>query len=116
LQDYERRTAEDLARANESLQRRLTSLQKASEERRENWLAQYKKFKQRLAEVMADYSHTLRQLKPQDNIVVTVDLDYALDDGPQYFVCRVKKQQVDAFNARRLTREQFMKQIAFMEY
>jgi hypothetical protein len=116
LQDYEKRVAEDMARANESLQRRLMGLQKASEERRENWMTQYKKFKQRLGEVIADYSHTLRQLKPQDNIAVTVDLDNTLDDGPQYFVCRVKKQHVDAFNARRLTREQFMKQMAFTEY
>jgi hypothetical protein len=116
LQDYEKRVAEDMARVNEGLQRRLMGLQKATEERHENWMTQYKKFKQRLGEVIADYSHTLRQLKPQDNIVVTVDLDNMLGDGPQYLVCRVKKQHVDAFNARRLTREQFMKQMAFTEY
>ncbi|MGH7454520.1 MAG: hypothetical protein ACRENG_24415, partial [bacterium] len=71
---------------------------------------------QQLGEVIADYGHTLRQLRPQDSIVITADLESAPEDGPQFLVCRVKKQQVDAFNARRISREQLLKQIAFLEY
>jgi hypothetical protein len=100
----------------ESLQRRIIAMQNASEQRRENWAAQYKKFKQQLAEVMADYGHTLRQLKPQDNIVITADLDNATDGSPAYLVCRVKKQHVEAFNARRISREQLMKLVSYVEY
>ncbi len=100
----------------ENLQRRILELQTASEQRRENWAAAYKKFKQQLGEVIADYGHTLRQLRPQDSIVITADLESAPEDAPQFLVCRVKKQQVDAFNARRISREQLLKQIAFLEY
>ncbi|MDZ7359162.1 MAG: hypothetical protein ONB46_00335 [candidate division KSB1 bacterium] len=109
-QDVETRSVE------ESLQRRILALQNASEQRRENWAAQYKKFKQQLAEVIADYGHTLRQLKPQDNIVITADLDNAMDGSPAYLVCRVKKQHVEAFNARRISREQLMKLVSYAEY
>lgn len=110
LQDIEKRTGE------ENLQRRILELQSASAQRRGSWTAQYKKFKQQLGEVIADYGHTLRQLKPQDNIVITADLDNGADDGPNYLVCRVKKQNVEAFNARRISREQLLKLIAYSEY
>jgi hypothetical protein len=109
-QDLENRSVE------ENLQRRILDLQNASEQRRESWAAQYKKFKQQLGEVIADYGHTLRQLKPPDNIIITADLNNAPDDGPAYLVCRVKKQHIDAFNARRISRDQLMKLIAYAEY
>ncbi|MCI0692620.1 hypothetical protein L0337_11535 [candidate division KSB1 bacterium] len=109
---------EDLGKraAPESIERRLLELQEASQQRRENWSVGFKKFKQQLGEVIADYGHTLRQLRPQDSIVITADLESAPEDAPQFLVCRVKKQQVDAFNARRISREQLLRQIAFMEY
>jgi hypothetical protein len=99
-----------------SLRSRVTELQTASEQRRESWTAQYKKFKQQLSEVIADYGHTLRQLKPQDNIVITADLDNAPDNSRNYLICRTKKQHIDAFNARRITREQLLKLISYTEY
>jgi len=110
LQDLARRELE------ESLQKRVTEMQNASEQRRESWATQYKKFKQQLSEVIADYGHTLRQLKPQDNIVITADLDNAPENGPGYLVCRIKKQHVDAFNAGRISREQLLKMISYAEY
>lgn len=118
LQTYERQAAEYYERAKqESLERRLTSLQKASEQRREDWRVGYKKFKQQLGDLIADYGHTLRQLNPQDNIVITANLDNAgSGEGPAYLVCRIKKQQVDAFNARRITRAQLLNMIAYNEY
>jgi len=121
LQDLERHVGTTQAREKteqESLERRLFSLQKASEQRRENWMIGYKKFKQQLGDIIADYGHTLRQLQPDDNIIITANLDNsaAPETGPDYLVCRVKKQHVDAFNARRMSREQFMKQISYMEY
>jgi hypothetical protein len=102
--------------AAEDLQRRIRELQTASTRRRADWVAGYKKFKQQLGEVIADYGHTLRQIKPQNNIVITANLENAPEEEPNYLVCRVKKQNVDAFNARRISREQLLKQIAFMEY
>jgi len=110
LQDLEKRAAE------ENLQRRILDLQAASEQRRDDWATHYKKFKQQLGDVIADYGHTLRQLQPQDNIVITADLINAPDDGFNYLVCRVKKQHVDAFNARRISRDQFMRLITYGEY
>jgi hypothetical protein len=117
-QDFSIRILEDFGKraTQESIERRLVDLQTASRQRQEDWLAEFKKFKLQLSEVIADYGHTLRQLRPQDNIVITADLESAPENAPQFLVCRVKKQQVDAFNARRITREQFLKQIAFMEY
>lgn len=100
----------------ESIQRRIAELQTASTRRRADWAAGYKKFKQQLGEVIADYGHTLRQINPQDHIVITANLENAPEEEPGYLVCRVKKQNVDAFNARRISREQLLKQIAFMEY
>jgi hypothetical protein len=116
--EFSMRIFEELGKhtAQESLDQRLVALREASQQRRENWAAGFKKFKQQLGEVIADYGHTLRQLRPQDSIVITADLESAPEDAPQFLVCRVKKQQVDAFNARRLSREQLLRQIAFMEY
>lgn len=110
------KAAEEQRALEEGLQKRVLDLQKASEQRRENWATQYRKFKQQLSEVIADYGHTLRQLEPQDNIVITAELDNAPDEGPNYLVCRVKKQQVEAFNARRISREQLLKMISYTEY
>jgi len=110
------KAAEEQRALEEGLQKRVLDLQKATEQRRENWAAQYKKFKQQLTEVIADYGHTLRQLEPQDNIVITADLDGAPEEGPGYFVCRVKKQHVEALNARRISREQLLKMISYAEY
>jgi hypothetical protein len=117
-QDFSIRILEDFGKraTQESIERRLVDLQTASRQRQEDWLAEFKKFKLQLSEVIADYGHTLRQLRPQDNIVITADLESAPENAPQFLVCRVKKQQVDAFNARRISREQLLKQIAFMEY
>lgn len=116
--EFSMRIFEDMSKhaAQESIERRLLELQEASQQRRENWAVGFKKFKQQLGEVIADYGHTLRQLRPQDSIVITADLESAPEDAPQFLVCRVKKQQVDAFNARRISREQLLRQIAFMEY
>ena len=118
LQDIEKRTAENISKriAEESLEHRLLEMQKAMEEKHEDWRTGYRKFKQQLGDVIADYGHTLRRLKPQDHIVITANLDNAPDDGPNYLVCRIKKQNVDAFNARRISREQLMKLISYMEY
>lgn len=110
------KAAEEQRALEEGLQKRVLDLQKASEQRRENWATQYRKFKQQLSEVIADYGHTLRQLEPQDNIVITAELDNAPEAGPNYLVCRVKKQQVEAFNARRISREQLLKMISYTEY
>ena len=110
LHDMARRELE------ESLNKRVTELQNASEQRRESWTTQYKKFKQQLSEVIADYGHTLRRLKPQDHIVITADLDNVPENGPGYLVCRIKKQHVDAFNAGRISREQLLKLISYAEY
>jgi hypothetical protein len=110
FQDMARRELE------ESLNKRVTELQNASEQRRESWATQYKKFKQQLSEVLADYGHTLRRLKPQDNIVITADLDNAPDEGRSYLICRIKKQHLDAFNAGRISREQMLKLISYTEY
>ena len=110
------KAAEEQRALEEGLQKRVLDLQKASEQRRENWATQYRKFKQQLSEVIADYGHTLRQLEPQDNIVITAELDNAPEEGPNYLVCRVKKQQVEAFNARRISREQLLKMISYTEY
>lgn len=109
-------TVEEQRVLEEGLQKRVLDLQRASAQRRENWAVQYKKFKQQLSEVIADYGHTLRQLQPQDNIVITADLDHAPEEGPSYLICRVKKQQVEAFNARRISREQLLKMISYTEY
>lgn len=110
------KTYEDQRTLEEGLQRRVLDLQRASEQRRENWTMRYKKFKQQLSEVIADYGHTLRQLKPQDNIVITANLDNTPEGGPSYLVCRLKKQHIDAFNARRITREEMVKLISYTEY
>jgi hypothetical protein len=116
--DFSMQIWEDFGKraAQESIERRLLELQEASQQRRETWSAGFKKFKQQLGEVIADYGHTLRQLKPQDNIVITADLENTPEGEPQFLVCRAKKQHVDAFNARRISREQLLKQIAFLEY
>lgn len=102
--------------AAESIRRHLIELETASKRRRENWHAEYKKFKHQLGEMIADYGHTLRQLKPQDHIAISADLVNVLEEGPHHLVCSVKKQHVDAFNSRRISREQLIKQISYMEY
>ncbi|MDZ7343199.1 MAG: hypothetical protein ONA90_01660 [candidate division KSB1 bacterium] len=100
----------------ESIQRHLIELESASQRRRENWHNEYKKFKQQLGELIADYGHTLRQLKPQDYIAICAELYNPPEEGPNHLVCSIKKQHVDAFNARRISREQLIKLISYMEY
>jgi hypothetical protein len=100
----------------ESLERQIIELQAGARRKREDWKTEYKKFKQRLGELIADYGHTLRQLEPQDHIAISADLENSPEEGPHHLVCRIKKQHVDAFNARRISREQLMKLISYAEY
>ncbi len=104
--------------ANELLdiERKVVELQAASKRARGTWKTKYDNLRTRLAEIMADYGHTLRRLQRDEWIIVAADLRDAPEDGPRELVCRVQKNAIDAYNNRSISREQLIKKIEYLEY
>lgn len=84
-------------------------------ERRQSWLAEYSRLRTRLAETLADQSSALPQLKPQEWLVIAADFPDAPPDAPSQLICRLRKQDADDFAARKISREQLLKKIAYSE-
>lgn len=93
----------------------LRAARSVDEARAKNWQEEYNKFRGKIAEALADYGHTLRSAKSGDWLVVTTDFHYAPENQPQSLVCQVKKQQVEAYNAGKISREQLLKGVTYFE-
>ncbi|MFQ5824699.1 MAG: hypothetical protein ACE5JB_11630 [bacterium] len=76
-------------------------------------------FKNALVEVVGDYGHTLRTLKPTEYVVIAVDFkdiwSYS-EYGPTRFIMKVQKKDLDTYNRGNLKLDEFSKQVEFLEY
>lgn len=104
--------------ANEMLdiERKVVELQAASKRAQGTWKTKYDNLRTRLAEIVADYGHTLRRLQRDEWIIIAADLRDAPEDSPRELVCRVQKNAIDAYNNRSISREQLIKKIEYLEY
>lgn len=93
----------------------LRTARTVEQERIRTWQEDYKKFRTKIAEALADYGHTLRTLKPEDWLVVTTDFRFAPPEQPRGLVCQIKKQQIEAYSAGKISREQLLKSVVFFE-
>lgn len=93
----------------------LRAARTAEQERTRTWQEDYKKFRAKIAEALADYGHTLRTLKPDDWLVVTTDFRFAPPEQPRGLVCQIKKQQLEAYSTGKISREQLLKSFAYFE-
>jgi hypothetical protein len=93
----------------------LRAARTVEQEREKNWQDEYKKFRGKIAEAFADYGHTLRRLKPEDRLVVTTDFRFSPQGRPRGLVCQIKKQQLDSYNAGKISREQLLRSVAYFE-
>jgi hypothetical protein len=98
------------------IERKVVELQAASKRARGTWKTKYDNLRSRLAEIIADYGHTLRRLQRDEWVIVAADLRDAPEDGPRELVCRVQKNAIDAYNNRSISREQLIKKIDYLEY
>jgi hypothetical protein len=98
------------------IERQVIALQSASKRAKSDWKTEYGKFRSRLAEIIADYGHTLRRLQRDEWVVIAADLRDAPEGGPQELVCRAKKQDIDAYNSRSISRDQLINRIDYFEY
>ncbi len=103
------------AEAYRQIEEALRAARTVDQEREKGWQEEYKKFRGKIAEVFADYGHTLRSLKPEDWLVVTTDFRFSPQDQPRGLVCQIKKQQLDSYNAGKISREQLLKSVAYFE-
>lgn len=69
-----------------------------------------------LVEIVADYGHTLRILKPAEYIVVQVDLSAGpgVSQGMSRMTVKARKQDVDAYNQRKIGLDEFKKRIEIL--
>jgi hypothetical protein len=98
------------------IERKVIELQAASKRARGTWKTKYHNLRTRLAEIMADYGHTLRRLQDDEWIIVAADLRDAPEESPRELVCRVQKNAIDAYNSRSISREQLLKKIDYLEF
>lgn len=98
------------------IERKVVELQAASKRARGSWKTKYDNLRTRLAEIIADYGHTLRRLQRDEWIIVAADLRDAPEDSPRELVCRVQKNAIDAYNNRSISREQLIKKIEYLEF
>lgn len=107
--------AQVMAELKRRMERHAQRMQGLVAERRQSWLAEYSRLRARLAETLADQSSALPQLKPQEWLVIAADLPDAPPDAPSQLICRLRKQDADDFTARKISREQLLKKIAYSE-
>jgi len=98
------------------IERKVIELQTASKRARGTWKTKYDNLRTRLAEIIADYGHTLRRLQRDEWIIVAADLRDAPENSPRELACRVQKNAIDAYNNRSISREQLIKKIEYLEY
>ncbi len=110
-----RTAAQVMAELKRRMERHAQRMQGLVAERRQSWLAEYSRLRARLAETLADQSSALPQLKPQEWLVIAADLPDAPPDAPSQLICRLRKQDADDFTARKISREQLLKKIAYSE-
>lgn len=111
----QRREKETTPAAYNELEDALREARTVEQERAKNWQEDYKKFRAKIAEAFADYGHTLRTLKPEDWLVVTTDFRFAPEEQPRGLVCQIKKRELEAYGAGKITREQLLKAVAYFE-
>lgn len=76
-------------------------------------------FKSELIELVGDYGHTLRRLKPTEYVVITVDFEPTWGPSlasPSQMILKVQKQDLDLYDRGELTLAQLRKKVAFQEY
>ncbi len=77
------------------------------------------KFKTELVELLGDYGHTLRMLKPSEHLVVQFELKnhWGLAPGArEHLVVKIKKQDLDRYDRGELTLAQLRTKVEYQEY
>lgn len=108
-------TTETTPESYRQIEEALRAARSIDEARAKNWQEEYGKFRGKIAEALADYGHTLRSAKSGDWLVVTTDFHYAPENQPKSLVCQIRKQQVDAYNTGKISREQLLKAVTYFE-
>ncbi|MFQ5603087.1 MAG: hypothetical protein ACE5HS_07440 [bacterium] len=76
-------------------------------------------YKDAVIEVVGNYGHTLRTLKPTENVIVAVHIgDYLSysDDFPNRFIVKINKSDLDKYNRGKIKFASFKKKVEFIEY
>ncbi len=101
--------------AHRHIEEALRTARTVEQERVRTWQEDYRRFRTKIAEALADYGHTLRTLKSDDWLVVTTDFRFAPPEQPRGLVCQVKKQQIEAYSGGKISREQLLKSVVYFE-
>lgn len=79
-----------------------------------------KGFKDELIELVGDYGHTLRTLKPTEYVVVNINFKNNWGarflESPQQVILKVRKQDLDRYDRGDLTLTAFRKKVEIQEY
>ncbi len=78
-------------------------------------------FKDELIELVGDYGHTLRTIKPAEHVVINVDFKSTWEFHfgakiPEYMVLKVRKQDLDRYDHGEFTLAAFRKKVEIQEY
>ena len=87
----------------------------AAKNREKNWQAGLKDFRDELGELLTDYGHALKAVRPSEWVVVTTHFQNPPEQFPQQLICRVKKQSVDEYRSGKMTRAQLLRLVRFDE-
>ena len=79
-----------------------------------------KGFKDELIELIGDYGHTLRTLKPTEYVVVNINFKdnwrAHFLESPQQMILKVRKKDLDRYDRGDLTLAAFRKKVEIQEY
>jgi hypothetical protein len=93
----------------------LRAAERANHERAKNWQGEYEKFKGKLITTIAEYGHTLRNLRADERLVVVTDLSDAPEAQPRQLVCSIKQQQIEDYHSRKISLEELRQAMRFRE-
>jgi hypothetical protein len=78
--------------------------------------AAYDDFISTLKETVVDYGRTLKSVKSDEQVYVSISLSTVGDDLPERVDLQIKKSALDAYDKGKMSREQAMQQITVQEY
>ncbi|MFQ5707211.1 MAG: hypothetical protein ACE5HO_07150 [bacterium] len=78
-----------------------------------------KQFKSAVVELVGDYGHTLRNVKPSEFVVVAVDFNNIWEFqnfSLQKFIVKIKKKDLDAYNRGKMKLAELRKKVEFQDF
>jgi hypothetical protein len=99
-----------------ALQNRIDSMQQKKNQNKQKLRDILDHFISTLKQTLLDYGNTLRSLKPDESIIISISISGTGDDLPGHLCLQVKKSTLQAYNKGAINRSQALNKIRIIKH